>query len=191
MIDTIIQNRLSSFKGLILDGDGVWFTGEEYRATLPDGQVIVMKCRHHHDGQGLSFLRAIGIRVLFATAEGEPLASVVKKINELPSVRSGDWPPVSVCADLKEQGTKIKSIEEWLKKEGLLWQECAYIGDDRTDWEAIQKAGLKVSPGNGRRIIKNIADITLVSEGGRGAIREFAELVLDVRGIDEATLSAF
>ena len=70
---------LKSFKGLILDADGVWFTGHEYRMTLPSGEVVIMKKRHFHDGQGLSFLRALGIKVVFATGEGEPLQSIVQK----------------------------------------------------------------------------------------------------------------
>lgn len=180
--------KLQAFQGLILDGDGVWFTGDEYRAVLPDGTAIVMKSRHHHDGQGLSFLRALGIKVLFATAEGEPMRSVVEKLNHLPSVRSGAWMPVSVLTDLKEMGTKVEAVEQWLTEQKISWEECVYIGDDRTDLECMQKAGLTVTPANGQRLIKKIAHITLTKNGGKGAIREFAEMVLDARGVDETSL---
>jgi len=190
MTPSSIQDKLRSLKGLILDGDGVWFTGEEYRAVMPDGKTVVMKSRHHHDGQGLSFLRAIGLKVLFATAEGQPMGSVVEKLNNLPSVTSGKWEKLSVLMDLKEQGTKVDAIERWLSEQGLTWNECAYIGDDRTDLESMQKAGLAVTPGNGQRLIKTIAQVILTKEGGRGAVREFAEMVLDARNIDEKTLPA-
>lgn len=180
--------KLKSFKGLILDADGVWFTGHEYRMTLPSGEVAIMKKRHFHDGQGLSFLRALGIKVVFATGEGEPLQSIVEKINELPSVQSGEWAPVDLFMGELKKGGKTASLEAWMQKYGLSWEQCAYIGDDRTDLEAMQKAGLKVAPANARRLIKKIADITLQTAGGEGAIREFAEMVLDARSIDEATL---
>lgn len=183
-----IHNKLKTFKGLILDGDGVWFTGEEYRAVLPDGGVIVMKPRHHHDGQGVSFMRAIGIKILFATAEGEPMGSIVEKLNGLPSVKSGDWKPLKVLLNLKAKGAKIGAIEGWLTEEGLTWEECTYIGDDRSDLECMQKAGLTVTPQNGQRLIKKIAHLTLTKFGGAGAIREFSEMVLDARNIDESTL---
>lgn len=190
MDQNMITERLKNIKGLILDGDGVWFTGEEYRSVLADGQVIVMKSRHHHDGQGVSFMRAMGIKILFATAEGQPMGSVVEKLNKLPSVRSGAWQPVSVLMDLKEQGTKVDAIELWLKEQNLTWDECAYIGDDRTDWECMQLAGLTATPANGQRFIKKIAHIILTKDGGRGAVREFSEMVLDARGIDETAYPA-
>jgi 3-deoxy-D-manno-octulosonate 8-phosphate phosphatase (KDO 8-P phosphatase) len=185
-----MNEKLKSIKGLILDGDGVWFTGQEFRAVIPSGDVIVLKPRHHHDGQGVSFMRAIGLKILFATAEGQPMGSVVEKLNKLPSVKSGAWAPVSVLMDLKEQGTKVDAIEHWLEGQGLTWADCAYIGDDRTDYECMQRAGISVTPANGQRLIKNIAHLTLTKDGGAGAIREFAEMVLDARGINESTLPA-
>lgn len=183
-------DRLRSFKGLILDADGVWFSGHEYRTVLPNGEVTIMKKRHFHDAQGLSFLRALGIKVVFATGEGEPLQSIVEKINTLPSALSGGWAPVDLFMGELKKGGKVASLEAWMQKQSLSWEQCAYIGDDRTDLEAMQKAGLKVAPANAQRLIKKIADINLQRAGGEGAVREFAEMVLDARGIDEATLPA-
>ena len=187
-----IQERLKSFKAIILDGDGVWFTGDEYRGVLPTGEAVIMKSRHHHDGQGLTFLRAIGIKVLFATAEGEPMTSVVEKLNNLPSVKNGTFGTIDALTNLQRhgKGTKVEAVEEWLKLQGLTWGDCAYIGDDRTDWECMNLAGLTATPGNGQRFIKKIAHIILTKDGGKGAVREFAEMVLDARGIDETTLPA-
>ncbi len=184
------EDLLKSFKGLMLDADGVWFTGEEHRFTMPGGVVAIGKTRHFHDGQGLSFLRALGIKVVFATGEGEPLGSIVNKINNIPSVASGEWAPVDLFTGELKKGGKVASLETWMHKRGLTWGQCAYIGDDRTDLEAMQKVGLAVAPANARRLIKKIADIVLKAEGGKGAVREFAEMVLDARGIDEATLPA-
>lgn len=181
------QDKLRTIKGVILDADGVWFSGHEYRVVI-DGKASIMKSRHFHDAQGLSFLRGLGLKIVFATGEGEPLQSIVHKINDLPSVRDGSWPPVSLFTGELNKGGKVASLEAWLAQEGLVWNDCAYLGDDRTDWEAMQRAGLKVAPSNGRRFIKKIADITLKAAGGEGCVREFAEMVLDARGIDETTL---
>lgn len=183
-----VTNNLKLFKGLMLDADGVWFTGAEGRLVLPGGEVVVAKTRDHQDGQGLSFLRALGIRVVFASGEGEPLNSVIAKLNALPSAAAGAWPPVECFTNELKQGGKAASLEVWLKKHGLTWAECVYIGDDRSDLEAMQKAGLKVAPHNAARVIQKVADLVLACEGGHGAVREFAEMVLDARGIDEAGL---
>jgi YrbI family 3-deoxy-D-manno-octulosonate 8-phosphate phosphatase len=147
-----------------------------------------MKSRHHHDGQGLTFLRTIGIKVLFATAEGEPMTSVVEKLNNLPSVKNGAFEPVTALTNLQKKGTKVESIEQWLSGVGLTWDDCVHIGDDRTDYECMQKVGLAVTPSNGQRLVKKIAHLILTKDGGRGAIREFSEMVLDARNIDESTL---
>ena len=184
--------KLKNFKGLILDADGVFFTGHEERAVMPDGNVVIMKKRHFHDGQGVSFLRALGIKIVFATGEGEPLNSIVEKINNIPSAESGLWAPVSLFTGQLKKGSKVESLEAWLTQEQLSWTDCIYIGDDRTDLEAMMKikeqGGLNVVPANARRIVVKIADLVLKANGGEGAIREFAEMVLDARGVDEATL---
>lgn len=182
---------LKDFKVLLLDADGVWFDGLEYRSVMPDGSVILSKRRDHQDGQGLSFLRACGIRVKFISGEGEPLQSVIDKINALPSVQSGAWPPVEGSLGKKTKGDKSAAIEEWLTSVGYTWKDCVYIGDDVNDLLAMQRVskegGLAIAPANATRRIKEVANLTLLKRGGQGAIREFAELVLDARGIDEAT----
>jgi 3-deoxy-D-manno-octulosonate 8-phosphate phosphatase (KDO 8-P phosphatase) len=190
MTDTAIDEKLKTIRGLILDGDGVFFTGQEVRSVMPDGSVIVGKERSLRDGQGISFLRALGFKVVFATGEGEPLSTIVKKLNELPSAVSGAWAPVQCLTNLSGKTGKVEALEAWLTDAGLTWEECAYIGDDRTDLEALTHAGLKVVPANAHRVVRTIADLELKAMGGDGAIREFAEMVLDARGIDEATLPA-
>lgn len=180
--------QLKTCKGLILDADGVWFTGEEHRFVLPSGEVVVGKTRDFKDGQGLSFLRALGLKVVFATGESQPLDSIVEKINNLPSLAKGEWAPVSLFTGELKAGGKVGSLEKWMQKENLTWQECAYIGDDRSDLEAMRLAGLKVAPADASRLAKNIADIVLTKNGGKGAIREFAEAVLDARGVSETDL---
>lgn len=188
-----IQERLKNFKGLILDGDGVWFTGDEYRGVVPStGEAIIFKSRHHHDGQGLTFMRALGLKVLFATAEGEPMTSVVSKLNNLPSAKNGVFGEIDALTGLQRthSGTKVEAIEEWLQKNNLTWDECLYVGDDRTDWECMNLAGLTATPGNGQRFIKKVAHIILTKDGGKGAVRELAEIVLDARGVEEHTLPA-
>ncbi len=181
-----IQEYLRSFKGLILDGDGVFFTGQEFRGVLPTGESVIIKPRHHHDSQGIAFIRSMGIKVLFATVEGEPLLSIVEKLNNLPSVKEGRWEKIDVLSNfLEKKGVKTEGIEGWLSKHGLTWEDCAYVGDDRSDWEGMQLAGLSITPKNGMRLIREIADIVLSKDGGMGAVREFCEMVVDARGRKE------
>ena len=189
-MDNALQQKLADLKGLILDADGVFFTGQETRNVHEDGKVAVTKTRSLIDGQGISFLRALGIKVVIASGENEPLGSIVKKLNELPSVTSGEWVPVDLFTGELKKGGKAASIEAWLEKHGLTWEECAYIGDDRTDWEAMQKAGIKIAPANAQPFIKEIADYVTENKGGDGAIREFADMVVKAKGADPRNLPA-
>lgn len=174
----------------MLDADGVWFTGKETRFVLPSGPTVIGKSRSFADGQGLSFLRALGIEVVFASGEGQPLQSIVAKLNALPSVIAGAWRPIECFTDEVHTGGKVAALETWMRERQLTWADCAYIGDDRNDLEAMRHAGLAIAPCNAQRLIKRIAHVTLSRRGGDGAIREFAEMVLDARGVDEATLPA-
>lgn len=184
-----VLTQLRTFRALILDADGVWFDGKQHRTA--DGDLI--KTRDLRDGQGLSFLRALGIRVLFATSGGaEPLRSNVDELNGLPSCRSGKWAPVGVATDLKRGKSAV--CEAWMSglHEPASWADCVYVGDDMTDVSAMRACvaggGLVVVPSDAQRVARRHAHLVLTKPGGGGAVRELAELALDARGVDEATL---
>lgn len=186
------QEKLKTFKVLLLDADGVFFDGYESRTVLSDGSVTINKRRHYHDGQGISFLRHLGIRIKFVSGEGDPLMGIVEKLNSLPSAVNGIWLPIEVSSGQIGQGSKLSTIETWLAENNFHWSDCVYIGDDVNDYESMKKisisGGLAIAPANATRKIKEVADIVLTREGGHGAIREFAEMVLDARGLDEGSI---
>ena len=187
-----LVEKLTQFTTLFLDADGVFFDGQEYRTKLPDGSIAIGKARSYQDGQGLSFLRALGITIVFVTGEGEPLQSVVEKINNLPSVKEGLWAPVELFTDKNSKGAKVETIRAWLTEHTKEPRECAYMGDDINDYEPMQwlkgQGALTMAPSNATRRILSLANRCLTKAGGKGAIREFAEMVLDARDVDESTL---
>ena len=181
-----IKEKLRNLKVLFLDADGVFFDGRETRAVTNEG-VIVSKTRHFIDGQGLCFMRELGIRIVFVTGEGEPLDSLVGKFNALPSAKSGRWAPIEIFSN--ENSNKLGVIKVWLEKNKIDKADAVYMGDDVNDFQSmkeISKEGLTVAPANATRKILPLADIVTKKTGGNGAIREFAEMVLDARGKDES-----
>lgn len=189
-IKDFLRTRL---KAVLFDADGVLFDGQEWRGVDPEtGRTVIMKSRHFVDGQGISFLRAIGLRIAFISGEsGGPLLSTVEKWNRLPSVKKRAWGKIDIIS--KKLGVdKVDAIAVWLMKSGYDWSECAYIGDDVNDRQAMQKVrsagGLVIVPANATRRIITLGNIILAHAGGHGAIREFTEMVLDARGIDELEL---
>ena len=180
--------KLQRFKVLFLDADGVFFDGQERRSVVL-GEAVIEKSRSYQDGQGISFLRELGIRIVFVSGEGEPLQSIVEKLNNFPSAKSGRWPLVEVFADKIAKGAKVDAIKEWLANNNAPLSECAYMGDDLNDREPMRiikaEGGLAICPANAMRTIRDIAEIITRKSGGHGAIREFAEMVLDARNRDE------
>ena len=51
-----------------------------------------------------------------------------------------------------------------------------------------KEGGIVFVPNNATRRVKEVADHALDKKGGRGSLRELAEIILDVRGVDESTL---
>lgn len=174
---------------MFLDADGVLFSGHEYRG----GGGVVLKKRSYIDGQGLSLLRAAGIRIVCITGESVPLLDIAEKMNALPSAVSGAWLPVEAYVRVSSAEEKARTVEEVAGKHGVALAETAYVGDDLNDFLAMQRVaragGVVAAPLNATRRITEIATVRLTRSGGDGALREFAEMILDARGIDERNLS--
>ncbi len=183
-----LQEKIKTIKIFFLDADGVFFDGQETR-TVINSEVVVSKTRSYQDGQALSFLRELGIKIVFVSGEGEPLESFVEKMNTLPSAKDGRWLPVEVLTKNKAKGAKIEALRKWITENNYSFESAAYMGDDLNDREPmseIKKAGgIIVCPGNALRTVSDLADITTKKLGGHGAIREFVEIILDARGVDE------
>ena len=66
-----------------------------------------------------------------------------------------------------------------LKKDlGYDDNEIAYMGDDWFDWPAMKHAGFKAAPSDAAIEIIEKADFVSTNTGGRGAVREFLEIIL-------------
>jgi len=173
-------------KAVVLDADGVFFTG---RVFVDPKRGEVLKERSHIDGQGISLLRAANIRIAFVSG-GTPgfVEMIGDKLNALPSVKEGKWPPVEIFSGPQGKA-KVESVDQWLKKVDLSWPECAYMGDDLSDYQILQKVGLAAAPQQAEDVIKKIVHYIAPRRGGDGAIRDLANLILDAQGIDVMKLS--
>ena len=75
---------------------------------------------------------------------------------------------------------KLDVIKTLAKHEKLELSEIAYIGDDLNDLDVIQNVGISACPSNAVEEIKESSMIVLNSKGGEGAVREFAEILLNL-----------
>ncbi|GHB44443.1 transferase [Pseudovibrio japonicus] len=153
----------SGIKAIITDFDGVHTDDCVY--VSQDGTETV-KCSRS-DGFGLEILRKQGLRLLILSKETNPVveARAAKLQMEI----------------LQDIGDKVATLEIWLKKNGLKWDEVAYVGNDLNDLGCMQKAGVSLAPSSSIKTILSIADIKLTKSGGDGAIREAAEIIMENR----------
>ena len=79
----------------------------------------------------------------------------------------------------------IKNKEQELvkicEKNNLVPQEVAYIGDDVNDLKILEQVGLSGTPNDGIDLVKEICDYVCQNDGGYGAFREFADLILRLK----------
>ncbi|MCD6587277.1 MAG: HAD hydrolase family protein, partial [Candidatus Fermentibacteraceae bacterium] len=65
---------------------------------------------------------------------------------------------------------------------GILLDSVLFMGDDRKDIPAMHVAGISACPRDAAAEVKNICSVVADSNGGDGAVREIAELILGATG---------
>jgi 3-deoxy-D-manno-octulosonate 8-phosphate phosphatase (KDO 8-P phosphatase) len=82
------------------------------------------------------------------------------------------------------QGSADKSLafDTLIASLALKPEECAFVGDDLPDLAVMRRCGLAVAVANAVEAVKASAHYVTRAAGGRGAVREFCELVLRAQG---------
>lgn len=75
------------------------------------------------------------------------------------------------------QDKKADVIEQWAEKASVKLSEIAYIGDDINDLDVMRKVGFSAVPCDAAKGAKKEADLILSTEGGKGCVRELAEIL--------------
>ena len=151
-------------KLIIMDVDGTLSDGRFY--SLPDGTIL--KSFDVKDGTGIVFAGLAGIKTAVIT--GKTSEAVKKRAEEL-------------HIDDYYEGVKNKSdpFFELLEKYKLTKEEVAYIGDDIGDAEVMGMVGFSAAVGDAHPLIKRISHYIAKRYGGRGAVRELIDFILDAQ----------
>jgi 3-deoxy-D-manno-octulosonate 8-phosphate phosphatase (KDO 8-P phosphatase) len=164
-IPAAVRKKAKKIRLLLLDVDGVLTDGR----IIIDDRGVETKQFHVRDGQGISLLLRAGINVGFLTARSSK--SVVSRAKEL-NVR------------LVHQGVqnKLDAYSEIKRSSGLKDNQIAYVGDDIVDRPVLKLAGLAISVADGWPQLVSSVDFVTSAGGGKGAVREVAELLLRAQG---------
>lgn len=188
-MDASLQTLAKRIKVFFCDSDGVLFPN-----TVLVGAPYKAKYRSFYDGLGLLFLRELGIHIVFITNEkGDSAAALretVEKLNGLPSSKpqkADGWEPI-ILYEGRNSERKLETAKEFLAESGFTLAESAYMGDDLIDASLLRAVALPAAPAQAEEAIKNICIFIAKREGGAGAIRDFANMVVEMRGVDPFTL---
>lgn len=155
-----LQHPLTEIKLFVTDCDGVMTDGGMYYTENGDE----LKKFNTKDGKGIELLRNQGILTCIITGEDSQIVSNRAKKLKIDYVFKGIENKYQVLSDL-------------LDELGLTFNQVAYIGDDLNDVECIGAVGLGFAVADAIDTAKNAAKIILQTEGGKGAIREAAEMI--------------
>ena len=161
----LLSEQAKKIKMLLLDVDGVLTDG---RIVL-DNQGIETKAFHVRDGRGIKLLQHAGISVGIITGRS----------SEVVNIRCRELGITEVHQGAKD---KLAVFEKILEKYRLRDDEIAYMGDDDVDITVLKRAGLAVTVADADPCVHSFVHFCTKSRGGRGAVRELANLILESRG---------
>lgn len=159
----------AKIKLVICDVDGVFSDGLVYMGN--NGEEL--KTFHTRDGYGIKSLMSAGIEVAIIT--GRQSQIVANRMNAL-----------GVKLVYQGQDNKLEAYRDIVSKLNIEPEHIAYIGDDLIDWPVMEQVALGVCVADGHPLLRRKASYTTTIAGGRGAVREVCDLILEAKGELEA-----
>ena len=166
--------RARKLKLMAFDVDGVMTDGSLYFSD--DG--IEMKAFNSQDGAGLKMLLDAGIAVAIITGRK------------------------SRCVELRAENLGIKHLYQGvhdkaaclqglLDELGIAADEAGYMGDDVMDLPVMNACGFSAAPADGHGVVLRHARLITRRNGGRAAVREVCDFILDAQGRLDAGLARY
>ena len=159
------MEKLSKIRLLILDVDGV----------MTDGRIIInelgqeAKFFNVRDGHGLKVLMRYDVDVVLLTGRQSAVVEYRAKDLGIGEIHQKVW-------------NKLEVYEEILKRRGLTDEEVAFVGDDIIDIPVFWRVGFSAAVADATEEARQSVDYVTVYGGGRGAVREICDLILQAKG---------
>jgi len=169
-----VQAKLKTLALLALDVDGVLTDGTLYFSSSEEE----LKGFSILDGLGVKLLQNADIEVALITGRNSPLTAK----------RAADLGIRHVIQGREDKKAALGELCDRLKV-GV--EFTAYMGDDLPDVGAIKAAAVGISVPNGYWWVREQADFCTRQAGGKGAVREVADLILCAQDKLTSTLMGF
>ncbi len=156
-----IRTKAEKIRWIILDVDGVMTDG----GITYNSEGLETKTFHVRDGHGIKMAQRVGLSFALITGRSSQIVEIRAKELGIEEVHQG-------------AKRKIEAYEELIKRLKLSDQEFAYVGDDLIDLPLFRRVGLSAAVADADPETREQADLVLSHPGGRGAVREFIEIIL-------------
>ena len=166
--------RARRLKLMAFDVDGVLSEGSLFYTD----EGIEMKAFNSLDGLGMNMLQRAGITVAIIT--GRKARCVELRMQNL-----------GINLLYQGIGNKLETLHELLATQGLRPEEAGYMGDDIVDIRIMDTCGFSAAPADSHDLAKKYARFVSSKDGGRGAVREVCEFILDAQGKLDAALAPY
>lgn len=169
-----IIEKAKPIRLVIFDVDGVLTSG-----TLTYSlNGIEVKNFHVHDGQGIKLLKKTGVDIgIITTCQ----SNITKR-------RMQD---LGIEHLYQGQVDKLPAYEDLKQKLQLNDAQIAYVGDDLPDLPMLKRVGLAVTVANATPIIQQHAHWITKSKGGRGAVREICDFIMQAQGSYQTIIDSY
>jgi 3-deoxy-D-manno-octulosonate 8-phosphate phosphatase (KDO 8-P phosphatase) len=162
-IDKEIYDRCYQIKMVVFDVDGVFSDGNIYLGN--NGEEL--KAFNTKDGYGIKALVKCGITVAIIT--GRKSSIVEQRMRAL-----------NVQHILQGREDKHKALSELMRVTGYRENKIMSMGDDMPDLAMFAHSNVKIATADAHPLVKLEADIITTVGGGKGAVREVCDLILQV-----------
>lgn len=152
---------------VVFDVDGVLTDAGAYMGGA--GREGEQKRFDLQDGLGMKLLASVGIRVVMVSGRVSP--ATVSRAAEL-----------GIECRQDAGADKLPIVDGMRLESGLEWSQVAMLADDLPDAAVFTRVGLPAAVPNGVPRILQTASWVATRPGGRGAVRQFCEALLEARG---------
>jgi len=160
-----LRSRARRVALILMDVDGVLTDGGIfYAGPSQEGRIFDAK-----DGVALAVARRAGL--LTGVLSGRGGAAVRRRAREL---RMDE-----IHLDARN---KLPVYERILRRRRLNDSEVCYIGDDLVDLPVMERAGMAVGVADAHPEVRRQAAFVTRARGGRGAVREVIDAILQAQG---------
>ena len=156
-----LSDRLLKIKLLILDVDGVLTDG----SLLFDAAGQEIKQFDVKDGHGIILLQRAGI----------PVALLTGRCSTIVERRAAELKILHVMQGVADKSAAYETLKGHI---GLEDEDIAYVGDDVVDLPVLRQVGCAIAVHDAVTEVKAVAQYITSHPGGKGAVREVAELIL-------------